>query len=144
MECNKCEVKLELGKNITPSRIKGKWYICSPCLKVKDKKKYINNKDRILKTISKYRTSIPAGVYCIKYKGEIVYIGESKTPIVRRDYHFGAKTNENISLVAQIIKGNKKNYTFELLKEEKDKNKRVKLESYYIEKYKPKYNNYKI
>ena len=144
MKCSKCEVDLELRKNITPSRIKNKWYICSPCLKKRDAKYYKENKEQRLKTISKYRTSIPAGVYCIKYKGEIVYIGESKTPIVRRDYHFGAKTSENISLVAQIIKGNKENYTFELLKKEENKNKRVKLETQYIEKYKPKYNNYKL
>jgi len=94
----------------------------------------------MLKRINKYRNSIPAGVYCIKHFDKVVYVGESKTPIVRRDYHFGAKTDRNISIPAQYIKGNKENYTFELLVEEKSKSKRLQLEDYYIKKYKPKFN----
>ena len=133
---------------------------CSKCKKIKEDDEFVwketgktyascsNCKDYI----HKLERSIPAGIYAVKEKGNVIYVGESDIPYRRRKEHFSKYRGWNSvksksELTKAIYRGeiNPTDLSFEMLHENIDSGIkyskiRKELEIQEIEKYKPKYN----
>jgi hypothetical protein len=118
---------------------------CKACISEYDKRRYQENRDRILARQAKYNkseagkavnaeyrkseagkarkerfnTKIPPGVYCIKnLKNNKLYIGESKVPIDREHKHWSKlrlKKHENPHLQSDYNKYGAEQFVFEML-----------------------------
>ena len=98
--CRKCGCKLVLGENITPSSCKNHTWTCRSCRGISDKKgrPQIHDsstlKQRIKEGNTRRREKESAGIYCFKKEGKIIYIGESKQPLNRREGHLWGTHSE--------------------------------------------------
>jgi hypothetical protein len=145
--CKKCNIELIKGHNIAPSLWNNFTYICKTCNYNKNKeynKTYIiNNKDKKQKAQQKYISKIPAGVYCIKELGNIIYIGESSKPQRRYYGHFAKQggQEDHISKVNKYIQDKgKEKFTFEMMCFEQDVKQRRFYEKQLYNLYKPIFN----
>lgn len=102
-----------------------------------------NNVDNYVEIQKTYQRSIPPGVYCIKYKGEVVYVGATNEPIRRQNVHFSTITTKNnigkINKLHSFLGYDKANFTFEIV-EHCDINELIEKEKYYRIKLKSKEN----
>jgi DNA-directed RNA polymerase subunit M/transcription elongation factor TFIIS len=145
--CTKCNVVLNVGVNIAPSLWNNSTYVCKTCYynknKIYNKHYIVSNKDKKAKAQEKYLDKIPAGVYCVRELGNIIYIGESSKPLRRYYGHFtkqGGQEN-NISAINNYIhfKGKDK-FTFEMMCFENKKTQRLQYEKQLQQLYKPIFN----
>ena len=161
--CRECGTELIIGTNWTENSKKKSVYWCKSCrnryqkvydvanrdekceyLKVHNKKNY----KKLIKQNAILNKSIPPGVYCIKEKGTIVYIGSSVSPYKRRSCHFSKNKWGGIinnSTVAQalyegVVK--REDLTFEMLEYIDDYRTRKDKEIELIGKYQPMLNTY--
>lgn len=160
-QCNKCDVELVVGENITPSRFKNSHYKCSLCMKSEQAKYYQDNKELVNKknmqykkdnpekvkqyhnkAIKKIRKKIPAGVYGIIENKKLIYIGSSKQPYRRMIEHFSKSGSNNSSISPAIESGELKreDLSFIMLEHINDTDDRLKRERELIRSQKPKYN----
>lgn len=75
-----------------------------------------------------------------KTNGEVLYIGETKTPEIRKERHF---KNTNHSKIAKLISSGELNpdtLLFEIIEYVEDKRTRLDREKYWIKTKQPKYN----
>ena len=146
-KCRVCNGDLIVGENITNARFSNRDYICSLDLKLYNRKKYgkygdkvgkprihdpSTYKQRIKEGRLRSRHKYPAGIYCFKEDGEIVYIGESIYPARRREGHLFS----NRSRLKEELKG----CEWEMMEEVDDKHQRKVREFELIYQHKPKYN----
>jgi len=103
---------------------------------------------KVKKPQVQYKSKIPAGIYYIYDKNELIYIGESSTPKRRFAHHRTkckdlehAKTLSSISYAVSIGELNKTDLKFKMMEYVDDALDRKSLELELINKYKPKYNN---
>ena len=78
-----------------------------------------------------YKAKLPAAVYGIldTVTDEIIYVGESKYPYPRKNYHFQkSKPHMDSTVRSYMRKRGFDNFHFFLIKEESDKQKRSQLE----------------
>ena len=139
--CNRCEVKLEEGVNITPSRVKNKQWQCKTCHNEYYKKYYKNNKSHY-NQVQKQEHKIPSAIYAILENKKIIYIGESKRPLGRIYHHFcktGIKAS-NISMALFDGELERENLSYRILEKIEDKIERKSREQELITEYQPKYN----
>jgi predicted GIY-YIG superfamily endonuclease len=145
--CKKCSCELIIGVNIAPSLWNNSTYICKTCYYNKNKnynKQYFaDNRDKINKANAKHLNKIPAGVYCVRELGNIIYIGESSKPQRRYYGHFTKQGGQEdyISAINNYIhtKGKDK-FTFEMMCFEDNKTQRLKYEKQLQQLYKPVFN----
>lgn len=136
--CRKCKCELVININITQARVNKYDWMCTPCYRKGTKKGrpqiHESNtlKSRIKEGRVKSRKKHPAGIYCFKERGEIVYIGESKQPFRRREQHLFSNKS--------ILKEELKECDWEIIVYIEDKRERLIKEFELICKYKPKYN----
>ena len=128
------------------------WQIDNPTKYKQQVEKYISNNPKSYakskeKARIKYKSKIPAGVYSLYDKNELIYIGESATPRSRINAHFTKLTNlenakhmSSISYAVSIGELKRENLTYKIIKHVDDTLDRKSLEEELINKYKPKYN----
>jgi hypothetical protein len=79
------------------------------------------NKGKQLDQQLKYQSAIPPAVYSITYKGDVVYVGSSKSPIRRQNVHFSTLTTcnniGNINKLHSYYGFNKDDFAFHILEE---------------------------
>lgn len=145
--CTKCNIELTIGINIAPSLWNNSTYVCKTCYYKKNKsynKNYIiNNKDKKVKAQEKYLDKIPAGVYCVRELGNIIYIGESSKPQRRYYGHFtkqGGQEDKISAINTYISNIGKDKFTFEIMCFESDKVKRLQYEKQLQQLHKPLFN----
>ena len=135
--CRECNVELN-NHNWLKSQQKQKAYWCRTCKNAYQKKqdakpghqlrrkKYTkvwnkSNYNKLTKLNGKLNKSIPPGVYCIKDRGTIIYVGSSLSPYKRRSCHFsvnkfgGQINNSAVSLALSQGEIERENLTFEML-----------------------------
>lgn len=144
-KCRVCDGELVVGENISETQVKNYSWICKPCYRkeygiqgdiVGRPKKYHSEEER--KQANKqanYRrwSQIPSGIYCFKdKKGKIVYIGESKYPLKRREGHLWNRRS--------ILKEELQDCEWDMMEEISDEHLRKIREFELIYEHKPKYN----
>jgi len=161
--CRECDTELIIGTNWTENSKKKSVYWCKTCrnkyqkvyddARSEDKKEYLKvqnkkNYKKLTKQNAILNKSIPPGVYCIKEKGTIVYIGSSVSPYKRRSCHFsvnkfGGQINNSTvakALAEGIVK--RKDLTFELMEVIENYRNRKDREIELINHYQPLLNTY--
>jgi predicted GIY-YIG superfamily endonuclease len=102
-----------------------------------------NNVDSVIANQNKYQSKVAGGVYCIKYKGEIVYIGSTNQPVRRMNVHFSTITTKNnigkINKLHSFLGYDKKDFSWNML-ETCDEDNRLEREQYYRKYHKSKEN----
>lgn len=102
------------------------------------------NIDRNIDIQNKYQSKVAGGVYCIKYKGEIIYVGSTNQPIRRMNVHFSTiKTCNNIGKINKLhsfLGYDKKDFSWNMLETIDDTNTRIEKEQYYRKFHKSKQN----
>ena len=99
--CVDCEIELIPGINCYTSQYKRHIYLCKSCRSIRAKDEHIKYwalphwRDKKKEYVRDYRSEEKPGVYFIRYYDQIIYIGESKTPIARRVNHFSKYKNKN-------------------------------------------------
>lgn len=103
------------------------------------------NVDSYVDVQLKYQSKLPSGVYIIKYKDEVIYVGATKHPIRRINTHMSTiTTSSNITKINKLhsfLGYDKKDFTWELI-EECDPKDLFDRERYYRQKFNS-YDNYK-
>ena len=159
-ECRKCSDELVIGDNWYKSSAQTKNYICKPCHKgvsnewfqenPKQNKKlhfksYLKTYESHRLRSTEYNKRIPAGVYCIKEHGKIIYVGESGQPYNRVTDHFTKLNNpkqavSSVSYDLSIGKLKRENLSYEMLCYEDNHKIRLQKEKDLINKINPPYN----
>ena len=145
--CNKCNVELIPGLNIYKSQWNNHSYNCITC-----KKKYQADNHQqfykkyysaIRKRVNDVHNSLGEGVYFIfnRKTQELLYIGSSSS-LYHRIYgkHFTKSADTPISRIINSGEVDRKDLDFFVYCNEKDKDKRQKLEYKLIKQLQPKYN----
>ena len=161
--CRECGTELIIGTNWTENSKNHSVYWCKTCrsnyqkpydlARNKKKKEYLKifnkkNKKKLAKQNAILNKSIPAGVYCVKEKGIIVYIGSSVSPYKRRSCHFSVNKfggQINNSTVANAIANGivkREDLTFELMEPIDNYRSRKDREIELINHHQPKLNTY--
>ena len=111
------------------------------------KEYFKNNPGENMKSVRKQATKIPAGIYYIYEKNELVYIGESGTPNRRIKNHFSVRRSfkkdwkiSNVSHALTIGEVKREDLSYKMFKFIDDEDERRELEAKLIAKHKPKYN----
>ena len=90
-----------------------------------------------------YQSKIPAGIYAIKYKGTIVYVGSSTMPLRRVNTHLSTiKSATNLTAINKLFSYcgyNKEHFEYEII-EECTKAELIEREKHYEEEYNAKHN----
>ena len=90
-----------------------------------------------------YQSKIPAGIYAIKYKGTIVYVGSSTMPLRRVNTHLSTiKSATNLTAINKLFSYcgyNKEDFEYEIIEECKADD-LLKREKHYEEEYNAKHN----
>jgi len=152
--CTECEVDLTPGTNCYASQYKRHIYICKSCRAERAKQEHIKYyslphwRDKKKEYVKDYRSEEKPGVYFIRYRTEIIYIGESKKPVARRCVHFSKYKNENhwqqpIQLDLLNGKLDRQHLSFEVVVNEDDDKKRREIEADFIRIHQPIYNTNK-
>lgn len=161
--CRECGTELIIGTNWTENSKNHSVYWCKTCrnnyqkpyddarrdeklpyLREQNKKNY----KKLAKQNAILNKSIPAGVYCVKEKGTIVYIGSSVSPYKRRSCHFSVNKfggQINNSTVANAIANGivkREDLTFELMEPIDDYRSRKDREIELISHHQPMLNTY--
>ena len=161
--CRECGTELIIGTNWTENSKKKSVYWCKSCrnryqkvydvanrdekceyLKVHNKKNY----KKLIKQNAILNKSIAPGVYCIKEKGTIVYIGSSVSPYKRRSCHFsvnkfgGVINNSTVAHALADGSVKREDLTFELMEQIDNYRDRKDREIELINHYQPKLNTY--
>ena len=95
---------------------------------------------------AKLNKSIPPGVYCVKCKGIIIYVGSSVSPYKRRSCHFsvnkfgGEINNSAVAMALANKEIQRKDLTFEMMDYIDDYRTRKNTELGYINELRPIYN----
>ena len=80
-----------------------------------------NNSDKLLQNQLKYQASVPPAVYSITYKGDVIYVGSSKSPIRRQNVHFSTLTTcnniGNVNKLHSYYGYDKADFKFHILEE---------------------------
>lgn len=79
-----------------------------------------------------------------KNNGEVLYVGETEIPDIRKDSHFNHKSRTQISKLIKSGEVNKNDLIFEIIEYVEDKKVRLDRERYWIQEKKPKYNILKV
>ena len=136
--CNKCEVKLEPGVNVSPSRFRNGDYKCTECLREYNRLAGIKYRKNNPKHWENFKNKIPAGVYGVYVLGQLVYIGESSYPYMRKMIH-RSTTSKRSSRVGclknKLIRPEEIEFT--MLKYVDDYKQRLTIEKKYINIFKP-------
>ena len=103
---------------------------------------YKKHKEHLQSSFRERNVSIPAGVYFIRLDNEIIYIGSSSRPYSRYTTHFSPCDTNYSPISIALAKGELKReeLSFELYRENPNKEERYELEQQLIYKHKPKYN----
>jgi len=145
--CKKCKQDKDLSEYYKSH--KGKYYSpwCKNCSKQKNKQYRIDHPEKYRQYNKKFHNSIPPGIYSIYNFDELIYIGESIKPYVRKGYHFSNFSESSNSVIAQAI-GNgelqRENLSFKMLEYVDDDSARKQRETVLIQHYQPKYNNHYV
>ena len=161
-QCIKCSVDLVVGDNWLASKLKISDHICNPCNKIRNNKWFIENKKRhrvsvdrwainnpekVKKGIQKLNKTISAGVYGIYNNNELIYIGQSKKPYIRKVNHFSKQGIQGgkckISPIAISISNGeleRDNLVFKMLEFVDDPQLRLDIEQRLIQRHTPIYN----
>ena len=79
------------------------------------------NKGKQLDQQLKYQSAIPPAVYSITYKGDVIYVGSSKSPIRRQNVHFSTLTTcnniGNINKLHSYYGYDKADFAFHIIEE---------------------------
>lgn len=134
--CRECGTELIIGTNWTENQKNKSVYWCKSCrvayqkpydLARRDEKlPYLRefnkkNREKLIKQNAILNKSIAPGVYCIKEKDVIVYIGSSVSPYKRRSCHFsknkfgGQINNSTVALAIANGVVKREDLTFEML-----------------------------
>lgn len=104
-----------------------------------------NNIDSMVDIQKKYQSKVAGGIYCIKYKGDIVYVGSTNQPLRRINVHFSTITTCNnigkINRLHSFLGYDKKDFSWNML-ETCDDDTMIEREKYYRQFHKSK-ENYK-
>ena len=137
-KCSRCRKEKPISE-FTWSRTNKEYAHCSDC------KEYIHTMER----------SIPSGIYVIKEKGKVIYVGESDIPYRRKKEHFAKykdwySVKHKSEVSKAIFRGEliREDLTFEMVHEGIDEGVkyskvREELERELILKYSPTYNLHK-
>ena len=159
--CRECGTELIIGTNWTENQKNRSVYWCKSCRGAyqkpydkagRDKKlPYLRefnkrNRNKLVKQNAILNKSIAPGVYCIKDKGTIVYIGSSVSPYKRRSCHFsvnkfgGVINNSTVAHALADGSVKREDLTFELMEQIDNYRERKDREIELIGKYQPMLN----
>lgn len=149
--CVDTGVELIPGVNCYASQYKRHIYISKEARKARAKLEHVKYyalphwRDKKKEYVKDYRSEEKPGVYFIRYYDQIIYIGESKTPIARRVNHFSKYKNKNnyqnpIQLALLNGELDRRHLSFEVIVNEDDDKKRKEIEADFIKIHQPIYN----
>ena len=158
--CTDCEIELNPGKNCYLSMFNKGGYKCKSCKKKQSKVEHVKYwqmptyVERKAKYVAIYHKLEGAGVYAIREKDEVIYIGESSQIKQRVTSHYSkhlSKDHWQSPIPEQLAKGkiDRDDLSFEVLERIDDDLTRQSRETYYLDKHfddngaYPKFNTYK-
>ena len=133
--CRKCNTEIRYG-DISTRKWNVSDYICKPCSTESIISYQLTRYRNLNPHIEKTHLNHSAGVYCWRYKGDIVYIGESMNIQARYLYH--RVKNSSVSLKCESQCGvDIKTLTFDMICYVEDKHERLIKEFELIAEHKP-------